>query len=64
MEAQLINIGDVVRHRHILQGTDLYVFAMQADILQVRYAHNGLFQTQELFVNEVSPLIIDADEYE
>jgi hypothetical protein len=63
MEAQQISIGDIVRHKHILQGTDLCVIEVKTEALQVRYAHQGMFQTQDLFLYEVELYVEDADEY-
>lgn len=63
MELREIKVGDVVRHRHIMKGTDLSVASIAGEKLVVRYAHNGLFHTQELFVDEVELFVEDEDEY-
>lgn len=63
MQTPEIKIGDLVRHKSILRGTDLYVIQVDGDKLIVRYANQGMFQTQELFLNEVEVVEIDEDEY-
>jgi hypothetical protein len=63
MQVHEIKIGDVVRHRNIMQGTNLSVVSVKGDQLVVRYANHGLFHTQELFLNEVELFLEDEDEY-
>jgi hypothetical protein len=63
MLVQEIKIGDVVRHRTILRGSDLAVVEIDGDKVVVRYANQGLFHTQELFLSEVELVEIDEDEY-
>jgi hypothetical protein len=63
MIVQEIKIGDVVRHKSIMRGSDLAVVQIDGDKLLIRYANLGTFQTQELFLNEVELVEIDEDEY-
>ena len=63
MQLQEIKIGDIVRHRNIMQGTNLSVISISDDKLLVRYAHQGIFHSQELFLSEVEPFVLDKDEY-
>ncbi len=60
---QEIKIGDIVRHRHILQGTNLSVVMINADQIVVRYANNGIFLTQDLFIHEVEMLELEDGEF-
>jgi hypothetical protein len=62
MEVKEIKVGDVVRHRNIMQGTNLSVVSIEGDKLVVRYASQGLFQTQELLLNEVELFVEDERE--
>jgi hypothetical protein len=62
MTQQEIKIGDLVRHRHLIQGTNLSVIAVNEENIVVRYANQGVFLTQELFLHEVEMLIIDEEE--
>ncbi len=64
MELQQVKIGNVVRHRHILRGTDLFVFGIQGETVSVRYGIQGVFHTQELHLMEVESFAPDADEYD
>ncbi|MDQ7948150.1 MAG: hypothetical protein REI78_06980 [Pedobacter sp.] len=64
MQTQEIKIGDIVRHRNIMRGTDLSVVSIAGDQLTVRYAHNGQFHTQELTLSEVELFVQDGDEYD
>lgn len=63
MQQQEIKIGDIVRHRHILQATNLSVVMINGDKITVRYANNGVFLTQDLFLNEVELLTLDEGEF-
>jgi hypothetical protein len=63
MRAQHIKTGDIVRHRNIMQGTNLSVVSINGDKLLVRYASNGVFYTQELYLEEVEIFVEDEDEY-
>lgn len=62
MDTPAIKIGDIVRHRHILKGTDLSVVSITDDKILVRYANQGVFHSQELFLNEVERFEVDDDE--
>jgi hypothetical protein len=63
MHVQEIKIGDIVRHRNIMQGTNLSVVSINDDKLLVRYVSDGIFQTQDLFLSEVELFVLDEDEY-
>ena len=63
MEEFGVKIGDKVRHRHLLLGTDLSVIAVGDETLTVRYANNGVFLSQELFHHEIKLVVTDEDEY-
>ncbi|MDQ7949502.1 MAG: hypothetical protein AAGB30_10715 [Pedobacter sp.] len=63
METPKFKIGDVVRHKYIMTGINLSVFQVDGNKIQVRYAHQGVFQTQELFDYEVEGFMSDMDEY-
>lgn len=63
MDKPEIKIGDIVRHRYILKGTDLSVVSLNGDKILVRYAGQGIFQSQELFLNEVELFEVDEDEF-
>ena len=58
-----VKVGDKVRHRHLMLGTDLSVIAVGTDTLTVRYANNGVFLSQELFLHEVELVLVNEDEY-
>lgn len=64
MDKEQIKVGDIVRHRHIMKGTDLSVFAISGNMLSTRYASQGLFQTQGFFEHEVELHIEDKDEHD
>ncbi len=63
MQQEKIKIGDVVRHRHLMQGTNLSVINISDDSLMVRYANQGVFITQDLYLHEVEVFIVDEDEF-
>jgi len=63
MQEEKIKVGDVVRHRHLMQGTNLSVIKINEDSLMVRYANQGVFITQDLFLHEVEIFIVDEDEF-
>ena len=63
MQGHEIKVGDIVRHRHLMLGTNLSVLSVSADRLQVRYVNQGIFLTQDLFLHEVELFVIDDDEY-
>lgn len=63
MHESMIKVGDKVRHRHLMLGTDLSVIAVGPETLTVRYVNDGLFLTQELFLHEVELAVLDEDEY-
>jgi hypothetical protein len=63
MVPQEIKVGDIVRHIHIMSGTNLSVIDVMGNKLMVRYANQGIFQTQDLFLNEVELLEVDEDEF-
>jgi hypothetical protein len=63
MESQKIQVGNIVRHNKIMQGTNLFVVSIKGDKLIVRYASQGIFQTQDLLLVEVSPYEEEEDEY-
>ena len=63
MEEFEVKIGDKVRHRHLMLGTDLSVIAVGEEMLTVRYVNNGVFLSQELFHHEVNLVVIDEEEY-
>lgn len=58
-----IKVGDLVRHRHILQGIDLSVLEIKNASVMVRYANNGVFLTQELFLHEIEVHHLDEREF-
>lgn len=60
---QHIKIGDVVKHRKIMSGTDLYVIKLNREMITVRYTNQGLFRKQKLYLHEVELFVIDEDEF-
>ena len=63
MQEQEIKVGDIVRHRHLMMGTNLSVVTISEDKLLVRYANQGVFLTQDLFLHEVQLFLVDEDEF-
>lgn len=64
MDGDRIEIGKIVRHRHILRGRDLYVLKIEDEWLQVRYESQGQFSTTDLYLHEVELFIPDEVELE
>ena len=63
MQIPEIKVGDIVRHRNVMQGTDLSVVSINDNKVMVRYANQGVFQSQDLYLNEVELLVVDEDEF-
>jgi hypothetical protein len=49
MVPQEIKVGDIVRHIHIMSGTNLSVIDVMGNKLMVRYANQGNFSNSRPF---------------
>ncbi len=63
MEEQRIRVSSIVRHKAVMQGINLAVVKIKGDKIVVRYAAQGIFQTQKLYLNEVDLHEEKIDEY-